>query len=90
MFDVNANESLLGEDLNMNCPHCNDYLGDWDSAGYHIEWCPKRPNRKGFTLMELMIVAAIVFILAAMIAPNIARYFEDKPSKPVTNSRGLR
>lgn len=64
MFDVNASESLPGEDLNM--------------------------NKKAFTLMELMIVVAIVFILAAIAIPNIQRYFAEKLSKPVTNSQGLR
>jgi prepilin-type N-terminal cleavage/methylation domain-containing protein len=47
-------------------------------------------NKKAFTLMELLIVIAIVGILFSILVPPIMKHFAERPSKPVTNSQGLR
>jgi prepilin-type N-terminal cleavage/methylation domain-containing protein len=38
-------------------------------------------KNKGFTLMELLIVVAIIFILTAIMIPSIAKYFDEPTSK---------
>ncbi len=38
--------------------------------------------KKGFTIIELMIVVAIMMILAAILVPNIQRLFAEKPDRP--------
>ncbi|PID75394.1 MAG: dolichyl-phosphate-mannose--protein mannosyltransferase [Deltaproteobacteria bacterium] len=51
----------------------------------------KLQNKEGFTLIELMIVVAIIGILAAIAIPNFLRYqLKAKTSEAKTNIGGIR
>jgi prepilin-type N-terminal cleavage/methylation domain-containing protein len=47
-------------------------------------------KNKGFTLIELMIVIAIIGVLFSIVMPPIMRHFEEQSSKPLANSEGKR
>lgn len=44
------------------------------------------PNRKGFTLVEIMIVVVIIGLLAAMAIPTFATVRQQSRTKAVTNN----
>jgi len=51
----------------------------------------KHRNQKGFTLIELMIVIAIIGILAAIAIPNFRNYqFRSKRAECPTNLKGIK
>lgn len=45
-------------------------------------------NRKGFTLIELVIVVAIIGILSAIAVPKLYEYFEKKKVTTLTKTLG--
>ncbi len=46
----------------------------------------KKTNKKGFTLIELIVVVAIMAVLVALLAPNVFKYLERTKVKKDTNS----
>ena len=51
----------------------------------------KKTNKKGFTLIELIIVVAIMAVLVALLAPNVMKYLEkSKVGKDINSLDGVR
>lgn len=50
----------------------------------------KKNNKKGFTLIELIVVIAILAILAAILIPSIVNYItEANKARDLTNARSI-
>lgn len=60
----------------------------WDSYLFFIFFSMKKLASRGFTLVELMIVIAIIGILAAVLYPSLMGYFES--SRDTNRQAGLR
>ena len=57
---------------------------------HHLEGDPPgRPYSGGFTLIEVVIVLAIIGLLASIIAPNMARYVQNSKLRRATKDVGL-
>ncbi len=51
----------------------------------------KKTNKKGFTLIELIIVVAIMAVLVALLAPNVLKYLEkSKVGKDINSLDSVR
>ena len=51
----------------------------------------KKVNKKGFTLIELIIVVAIMAVLVALLAPNVLKYLEkSKVGKDINSLDSVR
>ena len=51
----------------------------------------KKTNKKGFTLIELIVVVAIMAVLVALLAPNVLKYLEkSKVGKDINSLDSVR